>query len=937
MAFPQTPLPARVDLYVGGTYGWVDLTAAGDVRLESATSGGGIAITRKRVVGQQSDPGKCSLTLNQKHGKYSARNPRSPYYGLIGRNTPLRVAIAGTGDTFSRTVSSGWGTSSDGVAWSTLGGSAADFSVASGVGRHSHSTVNALRGAVLGVDLVDVEQLVDVTTPVLLTGAALVTGCLARYIDGNNFYWLRCEMNAGGTSIQLKITRKVAGVETQLANMDPLPGVTYGAGVPMRVRATVAGAQLALKVWRASDPEPSDWQVTAVDTALTAAGKVGLQTWLVGGNTNTLPVVVSHASYATADPRCMVEVSSWPPRWDLSGSDVWVPIEASGVLRRLGQGQKRLRSALYRATLAAAPTAYWPLEDGPDAVAAASAVDGVEPMRAFNYSRFTIPDSGGRPEGVAGLPKFGAGQGIPGSAPVVDMSQGGVLQASLPPATGDGWQIEWTMIVPRDAPDNEIQIEWRVDNGNSHWRQWQVQTSSTGSGISSFFSDPGTGISYGSASDASLNPCDGLAHHWRVLAVNSGSQVYAELQVDGVLVDQYVGQNGNTMVGRAGRVTQVIVNPLEQVNGTKSMAVIGHVAVWQTDPIALTTTTVEASRAWVGEAAAARIARLAAEEGLPVVVVDPAGESEPMGPQGIATALDLIRDCATVDGGILYESRIDLGLIYRTRVSLYNQTPVQLDYSAGHIHAPFEPVDDDDAVRNDITVKSTSTGATARAVQETGPLSILPPPAGVGPYEEEVPLNAVDGQLADQAEWRRRLGTVDEARYPRLRVNLAAPDWVANPALTRQATAVDLGGVVSVANLPDWLPPGPVKEMVQGYVETLDAYQRDLVWTAVPGSPWDVAVVDGTQRVAADGSTLTAGITSVATSMQITSTAATGPWTTDPTDFPLDINLGGVKVTLSAISGASSPQTATITARAVALAHAAGTPVDVWDPATVAL
>ena len=35
-------------------------------------------------------------------------------------------------------------------------------------------------------------------------------------------------------------------------------------------------------------------------------------------------------------PRFFGEIPAWPPRWDPSGRDAYVPVEASGVLRRLG-------------------------------------------------------------------------------------------------------------------------------------------------------------------------------------------------------------------------------------------------------------------------------------------------------------------------------------------------------------------------------------------------------------------------------------------------------------------------------------------------------------------------------------------------------------------------------------------------------------------------
>jgi hypothetical protein len=64
------------------------------------------------------------------------------------------------------------------------------------------------------------------------------------------------------------------------------------------------------------------------------------------------------------------EVSEWPPQWDQSGTDVYVQIQAGGILRRYIQG-KNLGSAIKRYYMlyvknnsAYAPASYWPMEDG---------------------------------------------------------------------------------------------------------------------------------------------------------------------------------------------------------------------------------------------------------------------------------------------------------------------------------------------------------------------------------------------------------------------------------------------------------------------------------------------------------------------------------------------------------------------------------------------
>jgi len=85
MAFPQTPLPIKVELYVNSA--WTNVTS--DVRAEQQ-----IRISRGRSDwGQQVDASRCSFTLDNNSGNYTPRNPTGIYYGQIGRNTPCRVSV----------------------------------------------------------------------------------------------------------------------------------------------------------------------------------------------------------------------------------------------------------------------------------------------------------------------------------------------------------------------------------------------------------------------------------------------------------------------------------------------------------------------------------------------------------------------------------------------------------------------------------------------------------------------------------------------------------------------------------------------------------------------------------------------------------------------------------------------------------------------------
>lgn len=83
-----------VELYYSEA--WHDITT--DVRAAS-----GVSISRGRSdESSQAQPSSCSLTLSNTDGKYSPRLPTSPLYGLIGRNTPIRVSVVRDGVTRPR-------------------------------------------------------------------------------------------------------------------------------------------------------------------------------------------------------------------------------------------------------------------------------------------------------------------------------------------------------------------------------------------------------------------------------------------------------------------------------------------------------------------------------------------------------------------------------------------------------------------------------------------------------------------------------------------------------------------------------------------------------------------------------------------------------------------------------------------------------------------
>ncbi|WP_433519036.1 hypothetical protein ACQP2T_28065 [Nonomuraea sp. CA-143628] len=627
---------------------------------------------------------------------------------------------------------------------------------------------------------------------------------------------------------------------------------------------------------------------------------------LLGRNT---PIRVT----AESSVRFVGEVSSWPPRWDITGNDVWTPVEASGILRRLGQGAAPLRSALYRGltnpALAVPVVAYWPCEDGDGSSRLASGVGG--PSMTFT----------GTPD-LASYTEFDSSDPIPLLA---DSVWTGVVPAYT--VTGDA-SIRFLLAVPAAGISGDEALISIYGSGTA--AQWVIR-----------YGDPGGDLKV-QAYDEDGNVL--LDSGFMVFAVTGKKlRVALDLDQNGANIDWDLSilepgatsglTAGGTLASRTlGQVQRIIVS----VGGGITDTAIGHISVQS----AITSIFDLGPQlaAYTGETAGRRIERLCDEEQITFTSVGTLDDSTAMGPQKPATLLDLIGDAADADMGILYEARNQVGLAYRTRSSLYNQAAaVALDYDARHLSPPLEPVDDDQNVRNDVTV-TRNDGSSARAVVTTGPLSTAAPPNGVGRYDEQVTVNvAADTDLPDQANWRAHLGTVDEARYPQVTVNLASPGVSSDAALTADVIALDVGDRLTIDNPPSFLPPDQISQIARGYTETLTPKEWSITVNCTPETPYQVGVY-GTDRYGTEYATLNSSATSSATSLSVATSK--GPlWTTAAGDMPFDIAVGGEQMTVTAISGSSSPQTFTVTrhVNGVTKSHAAGAVLKLFTPAIRAL
>ncbi|MFJ5259084.1 hypothetical protein ACIQAC_01235 [Streptomyces sp. NPDC088387] len=190
-------------------------------------------------------------------------------------------------DQFARTVAGGWGAPDAGGAW-TVTGTAADYSVGSGVGSVAQPSVGIAHLTLTPAPGPDVDLYVDVATSVLASGASLFTGPLLRAVDNNNHYSCRVDFTTAA-AVNMTVRKRVAGVETQLGTYTS--GLTHVAGTFYRVRVQSAGTTLRAKIWLASTPEPRQWQIEVTDASLTAAANVGSRSFANTGSTAVSPVM----------------------------------------------------------------------------------------------------------------------------------------------------------------------------------------------------------------------------------------------------------------------------------------------------------------------------------------------------------------------------------------------------------------------------------------------------------------------------------------------------------------------------------------------------------------------------------------------------------------------------------------------------------------------
>lgn len=608
------------------------------------------------------------------------------------------------------------------------------------------------------------------------------------------------------------------------------------------------------------------------------------------------------------------EVSEWPQRHQ---PDRHVPIEAAGVLRRLSGGSPEpLRSALYRTMMAdgglQTPVAYWPMEEESGSTRLYSAITRNKPVRVDSLVR------------VAGYSGFAASAPIP-------TANDRTFHADISPHAPATTMTAMCLVHLPDSGLVANDTPIMVANTTGSARYWRVRANINRT--LNLQVANGDGSTIGTTADTSFT----LATEGAIILLElttAGSDTTWELRV------LNVGRTAASMT--SGTVASKSWNRINRLtfgsNSNLGDTAIGHAALFTgtvDDAILL-----DALTGHAGETAGRRIERLCLEEDVPFTDGGyDLDDTMRMGPQGLQSLVALLTECADADAGILYEPMEmpagDLpGLGYRPRASLYNTTAtLTLDFDQNQVALPFDPTDDDQLMENDVAVTREG-GATFRTQISDGALGIDTAGrkrGGPGTVNVETDLDA-----EQVSGWVAHLGTWDEPRVPQLTVSLTR-----KPALAAAAVAVDMGDRISLTNPPDWLPPDTLELMAQGYTEDLDSKTWRIVFNTTPYRAFQVVRLDAgpVKKIRAYDSALNAGINSSATSIQVKSLSGRWLWATSSVQMPIPIRIDGELLSVTAISGATSPQTFTVVrgVNGYPADHDADAVVQVADRATLGL
>lgn len=199
-------------------------------------------------------------------------------------------------DSFTRTVTGGWGTSDSGGPWSVTG-DLTSFSV-NGSSGLLRLAVGAAPTAILKqVSTSSMSMTGTVSMDKRPTGSTVGVWFLGRWVSNAGNYRAQVRVGTSGDVAVTLARFSPAGGQVILQPAATVPGLTFAPGTPLAVRVEVSGTSpttVRARVWQQGSPEPTTWARSVTDNTagFQVAGGVGFAPFLAAGATNA-PITVT--------------------------------------------------------------------------------------------------------------------------------------------------------------------------------------------------------------------------------------------------------------------------------------------------------------------------------------------------------------------------------------------------------------------------------------------------------------------------------------------------------------------------------------------------------------------------------------------------------------------------------------------------------------------
>lgn len=525
------------------------------------------------------------------------------------------------------------------------------------------------------------------------------------------------------------------------------------------------------------------------------------------------------------------EVSSWPPQGDSTGRDVWCDITISGIWRRLSQLQTTLGSSYRRyyvsLTGGSIPQSYWPMEDG-------SGSSALVPYIGASVGNATW----------VGKPSLASNSGdFPGSDGIVGLN-GSIITATVPASgTATNNCTRFLLSVPVNGDSGSGSTNWNLAEIDSSGTvaKFEVYLNFSGTLGVNIRNSGGTILASGSTTtnvkakpvivSCELTPSGGNVA-WAMRIITPGAAGITE------------SLTGTLTTATVNKISKVVFNR----SATLMDSGVGHLSVTY-GAVPSMVTAADAVNGHIGEFAMTRFTRLCSELGIASETIGTASTTATMGPQLDDTLSNVFQMIEDTDCGLLYETRDQFGLGYRSNASMANQAvAVTLSYSGSVIDTGLQPTYDDQLTKNNITITNWD-GYVQQSILTAGAMSILNPPNGIGngyAYTRNV-STSTDGQIAGIATFLLNVGSVDEIRFPVVTVRLSRSQAA---AIFSTLPSMNIGDYFQISGPPSYLTSTTIKQLMWGLDETINARTWTLALSSVPETPWETGFSPGTIQTA---------------------------------------------------------------------------------------